>query len=216
MICPKRTLIPSLGLGLAVLMLLMLATGCSFARPSPKRSTYLLQPPEPAAPVTGATPYPGTIKVINPSITSAFEGRSFVIRLGENQFEQDYYNQFLVPPRLMLSQGLYGWLRKSRPFETALPSSSTLDSPWQVDLQVSDLYGDFRPGRAPSATFGGTFYLFRLGPGVREVHLVVPFKFDVPTKAAKGEALVEGWNQAIGQAFDLLDHKLREANLPQH
>ena len=77
--------------------------GCSgLSRPYPERSAFGLKiqrPDNPSEAPEGA----GTLKVVQTRVVSPYDGRSFVYRVGANQYETDYYNIFITTPNRLIT-----------------------------------------------------------------------------------------------------------------
>ena len=87
-------------------------------------------------------------------VAAPFSERALVYRLDQERYESDFYNEYFVAPRAMITSKLVEWLTVRRVFATTLPPSSTLDAPYAIEGQVTALYGDLRDKAKTAGVFG--------------------------------------------------------------
>src|SRR5512136_2245307 len=116
--------------------MLLLSGGCvDLSRPALAKHYYLLETlPTPSdAPPAHAS----AIRVTGVEVAAPFSERSMVYRLEQERYESDFYNEYFVAPRAMITSKLVEWLSVRRVFTTTLPPSSTLDAPYAIEGQVT-------------------------------------------------------------------------------
>ena len=201
----------------AALALLTLAVsmlpGCAapLNRPAPDRRLYNItaQRPDTAAPAGDKS----VLKVRPLQISPAYQGKEMVYRLGDVEYETDYYNTFFVQPALNLTSQCAAWLGRAGVFATVVDSSSQLQENYLLEGMVNALYGDYRDRNAPKAVLEAQFFLLRNKGGDYAVAFTRTYRKEVPFAAgAKDPApLAEAYNQALAQMLTELERDLRGA-----
>ncbi len=121
------------------------------SRPALAKHYYLLHVPAPKDDAAPAHRF--AIRVTGFEVAPPFADNSLVYRLGDERYESDFYNEFFVAPRSMITSRVTEWLTARRIFSTVLSPSSTLDAPYSMEGLVNAMYGDFRNSAEPSAVF---------------------------------------------------------------
>lgn len=177
-------------------------TACAFERPAVRVRSYLLAPPDPAAAHDAAA---RALYVAPFDIAPQFEGKPLVYRFDEVRYEADFYNEFLVAPRMMFKEHSEAWLRRAgyAVAAHATPHTATLRG------RVSALYGDFRDPRRPLAVLALRFAL--MPPGKDDVAAILERSYDyaIPLADRRAATLVEGLSIAFGRALADMDGALR-------
>lgn len=190
---------PRLSRRALLLALASAASGCSLSRRSPVADrTFLLRPPDPAAP---GEPAPSGVLMIRPfRAAPAFESRAFIIRESEAEFVADPYNAFLLSPGPMLTSVFADWIRGLGAFSSVITGGSQIPPTHAIEGEILELYGDYRDRNRPEA---------RLALQVRMLHPVTGGRapilwqrnesrtVSIPRLGA--EELVAGWNQALAE-----------------
>ena len=137
----------------ALLTVMLMTSGCGFGlnRAAPVKNYFLLEPV--AQPSTATPAYPFALKVTNFEVAPPYQERSLVYRLAEQRYDADFYNQFFVPPRSMITTQTVQWLAQRQIFTAVLPPASSLDASYALEGLVNQLYADLRPGAQPAAVF---------------------------------------------------------------
>jgi uncharacterized lipoprotein YmbA len=183
----------------------LLVAGC--ARQAPVQSTFLLEPPRPAA--AGGPPRAATLKVERVAVAAPFQGRSLVYRQGDLKYESDFYNEFLVYPAPMIGEAIAAWLAAAGLYRTVLTPSSTQDADQSLEGFVSEFYGDLRSEAKPAAVVTIKFFLTAAASAPGEYLWSGELRGRREVAAPSAEALVAGLNDALGDVLEQLAAALR-------
>jgi cholesterol transport system auxiliary component len=190
------------------LSVLLLSAGCvDLSRPALAKHYYLLDPaPKPA---DGPPAHLSAIRVTGVEVSAPFSERSMVYRIDQERYEADFYDEYFVAPRAMITSKLTEWLTVRRIFATTLPPSSTLDAPYAIEGQVTALYGDLRDKAKTAAVFSmQAFVTDTSGPDKRIV-LERTCSEQVPVPDRSPDAITKGLSQALHLCFAELEADLR-------
>jgi hypothetical protein len=133
-------------------------------------------------------------------IAAPFEGRSLVYRTGEFSYARDPYAEFLDTPAEALRDPVREWLRRDGNFREVTAEGSALKPDTLVEINITQLFGDFRqPGR-PLAILTIQFTFFDAPNGApAKTILQREYSRSVPLSAPGAGALMQGWDQALAE-----------------
>jgi hypothetical protein len=191
-----------------------LLTGC-LARPHLDTQSFVFAPPPPSAPAGASGSRVLGLRTLQ--IAAPFEGRAFVYRTGESSYDRDPYAQFMVLPAEGLVSPICSWLRAAGRFHAVVDKGSALKPDTLLEIQVGQLYGDFRPSEQAAAVLAMRFVFLDAPDGVPGKPLLErEYSRKIPLKARTADALMEGWNQALAQILEAAtqDFGLVPANIP--
>ena len=187
----------SLRFGLSLLASALFLSGC-LSRPALTHQTFALQTPSLTKSLDARGK--GVLAIRAVQVCPLFESRSFVYRVGTDQYEADPYAEFLVPPSRALAIPIQGCLRDSGVFQAVAEPGSQLEANTFLEVYVRELYGDFRTSEQSAAVLSMTFVLFDVEPGRPQRLLLHKEYFQrVPLKEKTAAALAAGWNQALAE-----------------
>ena len=192
--------------------LLLLSSGCvDLSRPALAKHYYLLETsPKPSDPPPA---HASAIRVTGVEVAAPFSERSMVYRLEQERYESDFYNEYFVAPRAMITAKLVEWLSVRRVFTTTLPPSSTLDAPYAIEGQVTALYGDVRDKAKTAAVFGMQVFVTDSSNPDKRIVLERTCAQQVPVPDRSADAISKGLSQALQQCFAELEADLRALKL---
>jgi len=187
----------------------LIVAGCSIGAPAPHTTTYVLDPPQPTK--TTTTRHPQALRMGNVRVAPAFASPPLVYRTGEVQYTPDFYNAFIAEPGPLLGASMAEWLDRAGPFKTVSQPGGPVNAPYALEAVVTELYGDFRPGRKPAAVMTIQFILVDLTEPSPTVVLerFIGRRVDLPD--ATPDALVRGYSQALGQILEELSTQIGPA-----
>jgi uncharacterized lipoprotein YmbA len=170
-------------------------SGCSFRQAAVDQRTYLLLPSTvEASPPSG---HRGTLRVLPVSVASAFEGQGLVYRWDELVYRSDFYHQFMVSPRSLVTERLTEGLRQCRPFETVVSAGSPAEAGWLLEMTVNSLYGDWRSDRTPTAVVEVRYELIKAERPSRRVITNGVSRVEAPLSERTPAALVRGFSAGL-------------------
>ena len=177
---------------------------CSIGKPIPQATTYVVELP--AATPTAAR-RPEALRMGNVRVAASFAGDALVYRMDDVQYTADPYNAFIAEPALMLGSRMAQWLDHAGPFQSVVQPDSVRGAPYILEATVSELYGDFRPGRAPAAVVAVQFALLDLTARSKVVlERTIASRVDLPQ--ASPDALVRGYGKALAEILTQLVSEL--------
>jgi cholesterol transport system auxiliary component len=190
---------------LICLPLSLFLAGC-LSKPALVTKRFALQTP----PMTGSAAKQATgILVVPPVVVSPlFADHDFVYRIGPNEYETDPYAGFLASPDQSLTIPIRAYLADSGLFANVVGPDSVIKADKVLQIQVTELYGDFRDTGKPTAVLALRMAYANLGGAVilqKEYsrHLTIP-----KNTAA---AVVAGWNEALGEIMGEFSSDLASA-----
>jgi cholesterol transport system auxiliary component len=184
----------------------LVLAACSIGGPAPHTTTYVIELPPPAAAATTRHPY--ALRMGNVRVAASFAGSPLVYRMDDVQFTPDFYHAFIAEPGPMLGGLMAEWLDRTGPFKTVSQPGGAVNAPYILEAVVTELYGDFRPRRAPAAVMTVQFSLVDLtGPSAAVVmERFIGRRVELP--AATPDALVRGYGQALGEILTELSREI--------
>ena len=194
------------------LSILLLLSGCvTLERSYPEKHFYALELPRDVKPVNN--PGKGVVQISYVRISPRYEGKNFIYRLSDTSFESDFYNEFLIQPASLIAEELVRGLGRSGLFQYVVDSSSELAPTYTLEPAVNALYGDFRNSSAPKAVLEMEFFVVKQNSGKSDVVMQKRYAKALALQARSPDALVKGWDQALGEILSDLIADLKSANL---
>jgi uncharacterized lipoprotein YmbA len=191
----------------------LLLAACSIGKPVPQATTYLVEPVAPAARL-GGLHGSEVVHMGNVQVAAAFAGSGLVYRTDDVTFVTDPYQAFMADPRAMLGNQMASWLNRAGPFKAVTQPDSTLPASYTLEANVTELYGDFRPGRPAAAVMAVQFTLVNVDAVNSGLVFEKTIVRQVPLERASPDALVRGYGKAVSEmlsevAGELASKKLR-------
>ncbi|KAF0232699.1 MAG: hypothetical protein FD177_2296 [Desulfovibrionaceae bacterium] len=195
---------------LAVLALCLLgACATPLSRPAPERKLYNItaQRLESLPAATDKS----VLKVRPLQVSPAYQSKEMAYRLGETEFESDYYNSFFVQPAQNLTQLTEQWIGRTGIFSNVVDSTSQVMDTHLLEGMVNALYGDYRDRAAPKAVLEVQFFLLKNRNETYGVVFSKSYRKAVPFTAGGKDAspLAAAYNQALTEILVELEQDLR-------
>lgn len=179
-----------------VLVLGIAVLGGCLSRPNLARQSFTFAMP----PTTNARATNGPILGIRRIVVaSPFNTQELTYRTGPFSYERDPYAGFLVSPAESLAEPLRGYLRDSGSFHVVTEPDSELAPNVELEITVSQIYGDFRNQAHPIATIEMRFLAFENSGASAKVLLQKDYGRNIPLQSRTAAALVAGWNEGLRQ-----------------
>jgi len=149
------------------------------------------------------------LKISKIRVSPLFMGRAMVYRVGEFQYENDFYDEWFISPGALLTQQFHDWLSKSGRFRSVLVGANHIEPTHLLEGRVAEFYGDYRLADAPKAIFGIGLLLLD-GLNERQVIFRRTYHQEVPLADRSPDALAGGLSQAVRLVLVDLERELAE------
>jgi len=176
----------------------VLLAACSIGKPLPEATTYVVEPQmPPAAPASARKPE--ALRMGQVRVAAAFSGTSLVFRASDVRYVSDPYHAFIADPGSMLGSRMADWLEASGPFASVVPPEGVRPARYVLEATVTELYGDFRPGRKPAAVMSVQFALLDTDSPRAKTVLARTISRRIDLPEASFDALVRGYGTALAE-----------------
>jgi uncharacterized lipoprotein YmbA len=176
----------------------LILAACSIGEPLPEATTYVVEPQMPPAAPAGARK-PEALRVGNVRVAAAFSGNSLVFRASDVRYVSDPYHAFIADPASMLGDRMADWLEQAGPFASVVPPDGVRSTRYVLQASVTELYGDFRPGRKPAAVMTVQFALLDTDSPRAKTVLARTLSRRIDLPEASFDALVRGYGAALAE-----------------
>lgn len=187
---------------------------CAPTRPSIDTANWLLAPERTGGPRTMQSPL--WLKMGSFSVTTPFDTKSLVYRLGDQQYEKDFYNAYIATPSNMFSNATRQWLDQSGIFRLTVAQGTSFFPFYTLQATIDELYGDYR-GK-PEAVVSVQFFLTVTNPNI-PTPLITAKRYTQRVALANNlpQTLVMGQQRALAEILQQLEVDLfaASANLPK-
>lgn len=184
----KPVWVASLSLSLAL-------TGClNLNKTYPEKRSFVLDvAPEQRDPAPDAAM---VLKIGRFRVSPLFVGRAMVYRIGELQYENDFYDEWFIAPGALLAEQFHDWLSKTGRFRFVLMGTNHIEPTHLLEGSVTEFYGDYRLTASPKAIFGIELHVLD-GQTERQVILTRAYRNEVSLADRSPDALARGLTQAV-------------------
>lgn len=94
-------------------------------------------------------------------VSPRYEGKGFTYRRSELSYESDFYNEFFISPGSLIAEEVDRWLTAAGLFQYVTDFPIYLEPDYILEGEVTDLYGDYRTSKTPTAIMGIRFFLLQ-------------------------------------------------------
>jgi len=153
------------------------------------------------------------LKIQRFRVSPQFEGKGFVYREGNFNYESDFYNEFFISPGLMIAQEAGKWLSGSGLFKYVMTSSSSVEPTLELEGVISALYGDYRDTKVPKAVLEMQFFLVQNVSSRPVVVFEKTYRQETALKEKSPAALAEGWSRSLEHILSQFEADLKVCEL---
>ena len=161
-----------------------------------------------------ASPAGTTLEISPFTASDAYRKVEFVYRTTDTSWETDFYNIFLLPPAVQITEEVRAAVAASGRLGQVVRRGSAVEPTHVLEGHVRALYADFRDRTAPKAVLALELTLLDLRGEAPQILSHRVYEHAVPVAgasgqaAARGEALAKGWSEALAQALAEFDAQL--------
>ena len=193
-------------------LLLAMASCLNLSKSYPEKRSFVLDvSSENREPVPEATM---VLKISKFRVSPLFVGRAMVYRIGELQYENDFYDEWFVSPAALLTQQFHDWLSKTGRFRFVLVGTNHIEPTHLLEGHVTEFYGDYRLSALPKAIFGIELLLLD-GLNERQATFRRTYHKEVSLADRSPDALAGGLSQAVRLVLVDLERELSEVVVRQ-
>ena len=182
--------------GLLLVAFLASCVNLNLKRKYAERRAFRIEASREAPVVDGR--FLGALRVSPFRVPTAFEVVDLVYRIGENEFETDYFNEFIMLPGDMISAEIHQWFAASGVFDHVVVAGSQVDAAFVLEGTIPEFYADLRNRDDPKASI--KLQAFLLSDSA-EASGTILFNRDYVGRVSLGEVNAENYVRAAGEAL---------------
>ena len=197
---------------IGIMVLNFLLTGCvNIDRRYPEKQFFVLDASRNEK--LSASTSDAVLKIQRFHVASQFEGKDFVYRRGDLNYESDFYNEFLISPGVMIAEEVNKWLTQSGLFQQVISFLSLIEPTFYLEGVVSALYGDYRNNHSPEAVLEVQFFLVRNISARPVTVFEKTYRQKTVLKEKSPAALAEGWSRSLEHILSQFESDLKACEL---
>jgi uncharacterized lipoprotein YmbA len=185
---------------------------CGLSKPYPAKQLYEIDLGRPQ-PAKDSSPRK-TLRVLRVRVADPFSRREFHYLVAPNQFQQDYYANFVADPDGLLTAELTEWMFATGLYASVVDASSSVKTDVSLQCVVSQMYGDMSDAAAPKAVVSARFFLLDESDVDAKVLFSKEYRQVEPVGGAGAGKLTQAWSLAIKRILEQLTADLRSAHVP--
>ena len=190
----------------SIMVVVVLLAGCQSAM---NKNQYVLQvsPPQTAK----VSQPPGIILEVRAfTIDSEFSGRQMVYRIDEFRYAPNYYNEFLIPPAIMIGEATRNWLADTETFARVAEPGSGMMPTYILNGSISACYADIREKAAPAAVLELKMFLTKQDKAVETLLWSHSYKMREPMKDTQAQSFAAAMSRCVQNVLQKLQADLAE------
>lgn len=186
----------------AVIGIFSFTLGClGITKTFPEKKFYLIEVKD--IKKVSDSPRPFGFQIRKISISQKFEGKEFVYRKDQVNYESDFYNTFFINPSANIREEIAKSLLSSNLFEWDGSIQNPINNTHFIEIYISQLYGDFRDKQA-LAILDFEVVVYTEKNSVSSPIYRKTFKNAIPIQGQSPEALTFGWNEALSNSLQTI------------
>lgn len=192
--------------------LLVFIPGCASHNTSHLKESYLLETSRPGSPEAVSPIFAGVLKIRHCRAVQPFDSRQFLYKDAVDQYEQDFYREFLTPPNEQITELLRAYLEGSGLFANVIPASSAIEAEYMLEPQLLAIYTDFADPVNPKTIIKMHLVLIRMDK-VRQSSSIILEKTYLRSETFQeksGKSIINGYNTGLQAIFAQLAEDLRD------
>lgn len=180
---------------LLLLLIALVGNGC-LSKPALRTQIFAFQSPPPATDASSM----GVVMLRSVSVSPVFDNNSFIYRTGPETYEIDPYASFMAAPGQAIGIATRARLLAGGHFRNVVEPGSLVPANQLMEVNVSELYGDFsQPGKG-AAVLSLRITLFHVdNAGNRRPLLQKEYSRHVALKKNTAADVMAGWNEALDE-----------------
>jgi len=190
---------------IAVALIAALVTAGCLRRSFPERKQFNLELSRPGS-AQLACDCTGRVERVH--VARQFENRGFVYKTN-GETEEDFWNEFFLPPGALIRERTQSWLRSSGLFRKLVPASMAAPADWLIEGRVNKLYADMRKG--PGSAVLEIEWTVRDGSS-RDLAVVLNriYGGSLELEKRSAPAIAEAWAELLTRHLTTFEAHLRE------
>ncbi|MCC5816614.1 MAG: hypothetical protein JJT78_17825 [Leptospira sp.] len=188
-----------------------ISIGClKLTKDFPEKKSYLIEVPQPNKNIGKISDV--SFKLRKVSVSNKFEGKGFVYRKSDSNFESDFYNEFLVSPQSNIGEEIIRYLDSKELFHAVSGMNSRIEATHYFEADVVSLYGDYRDKKNSMAIISIQFRIFDDQMGDYKLINRRSYTKKVKVNPDVPDSLVSGWNQGLFSILESFSQDLKSYN----
>ncbi len=185
--------------------------GCFMQRfVAPEKRYYVIEAPRPGEALK--PPSNGlALRVERCRISPRYDLSEFIYRIGDLNYESDFYSEYFVAPNDLAAEETRKWLERAGLFEMIVDAYGRVPPTHTLSGVINSIYGDFRDKSAPRAAIEMQFLFSREVEGRGTVLFQKDYSQSVAIEKAAAADVAAGLSQALSAILGQLEKDIRQA-----